>query len=84
MAAGIVYLSEDRKGKGLLLQQNLRVNLTLAALDSSRAAPFIDGRAEEKALDRRHQAISTSAPGAATCWPASSPAATSRSCCSPR
>lgn len=33
MDAGIVYLSEDRKGKGLLLAQNLRTNLTLAALD---------------------------------------------------
>ena len=32
MRAGIVYLSEDRKGKGLLLGQSLRVNVTLAAL----------------------------------------------------
>lgn len=32
MDAGIVYLSEDRKGKGLLLAENLRTNLTLAAL----------------------------------------------------
>ena len=30
MEAGIVYLSEDRKGKGLLLMQDLRMNLTLA------------------------------------------------------
>jgi ribose transport system ATP-binding protein len=52
MAAGIVYLSEDRKGKGLLLQQNLRVNLTLAALEKFSRGPFIDGGGEEKALDK--------------------------------
>ena len=52
MAAGIVYLSEDRKGKGLLLQQNLRVNLTLAGLDRFGRGPFIDVEKEEAALDQ--------------------------------
>jgi ribose transport system ATP-binding protein len=51
MAAGVVYLSEDRKGKGLLLQQNLRTNLTLAALDRFLRGPFIDVPAEARALD---------------------------------
>jgi ribose transport system ATP-binding protein len=51
MAAGIVYLSEDRKGKGLLLRQDLRVNLTLAALEKFGRGPFIDVAAEEAALD---------------------------------
>jgi ribose transport system ATP-binding protein len=51
MAAGIVYLSEDRKGKGLLLRQNLRVNLSLAALDKFSRGSFIDVGAEERALD---------------------------------
>jgi ribose transport system ATP-binding protein len=51
MAAGVVYLSEDRKGKGLLLRQDLRVNLTLAALEKFGRGPFIDVPAEEKALD---------------------------------
>jgi ribose transport system ATP-binding protein len=51
MAAGIVYLSEDRKGKGLLLGQNLRVNLSLAALEKFTRGSFIDVGAEEKALD---------------------------------
>jgi ribose transport system ATP-binding protein len=51
MAAGVVYLSEDRKGKGLLLRQNLRVNLTLAALEKFSRGSFIDVPAEEKALD---------------------------------
>jgi len=52
MAAGVVYLSEDRKGKGLLLRQNLRTNLTLAALDRFVRGPFIDVAAEDAALDR--------------------------------
>ena len=52
MASGIVYLSEDRKGKGLLLQQNLRVNLTLAALENFTRGSFIDVAAEEQALDK--------------------------------
>jgi len=51
MAAGVVYLSEDRKGKGLLLQQNLRTNLTLAALERFSRGPFIDVSAEDSALD---------------------------------
>jgi ribose transport system ATP-binding protein len=52
MDAGIVYLPEDRKGKGLLLRQNLRTNLTLAGLDRFRRGPFVDVAAEERALDR--------------------------------
>ncbi|MBF9234121.1 sugar ABC transporter ATP-binding protein [Microvirga sp. BT350] len=51
MASGIVYLSEDRKGKGLLLKQNLRVNLTLAALDKFTRGMLIDVPSEDKALD---------------------------------
>ncbi|MGO4285888.1 sugar ABC transporter ATP-binding protein [Bosea sp. TAB14] len=51
MRAGIVYLSEDRKGKGLLLGQNLRVNLTLAALRRFLRHGFIDRQAEERELD---------------------------------
>ncbi|MBZ6077759.1 sugar ABC transporter ATP-binding protein [Microvirga puerhi] len=51
MAAGIVYLSEDRKGKGLLLQQNLRVNLTLAALEKFVRGAVVNKAAEEAALD---------------------------------
>lgn len=33
MQAGLVYLTEDRKGKGLLLNEGLGPNLTLQALD---------------------------------------------------
>jgi ribose transport system ATP-binding protein len=50
MDAGIVYLSEDRKGKGLLLQQNLRTNLTLAALDRFTRGALLSAAREEDAL----------------------------------
>lgn len=47
--AGLVYLTEDRKEKGLLLGKNLTENLTLLALDRfGRIA--IDKRAEDRAL----------------------------------
>jgi ribose transport system ATP-binding protein len=52
MAAGVAYLSEDRKGKGLLLQQNLRTNLTLAALERFVRGPVINVPAENEALDK--------------------------------
>jgi ribose transport system ATP-binding protein len=52
MAAGIVYLSEDRKGKGLLLAQDLRINLTLAALQHFTRGPVIDTAKEWQELDR--------------------------------
>ena len=49
--AGLVYLTEDRKEKGLLLGKSLTENLTLLALDRF-GAPFIDKQAEEAALTR--------------------------------
>ncbi len=49
-AAGVAYVSEDRKGRGLLLGQSLRANLTLAALDRFTRGPIIDVGAEERAL----------------------------------
>lgn len=55
MQAGIVYLSEDRKGKGLLLKQNLRINLTLAGLDRFLRGLLIDRKREEAALERAIQ-----------------------------
>lgn len=49
--AGIVYLTEDRKGRGLLTAKGMRENLTLLALDRF-ARLAIDSRAEEEALTR--------------------------------
>ncbi len=51
LKAGIVYLSEDRKGKGLLLTKDLRVNLTLASLRKFSRLFQIDIRREKAALD---------------------------------
>lgn len=49
--AGVVYLTEDRKEKGLLLSKSLRENLTLLALDRF-SRGLIDTGAEERALDQ--------------------------------
>ena len=51
MRAGAVYLTEDRKGKGLLLEETLATNLTLAGLDQFRRGPLVDRAKESKALD---------------------------------
>lgn len=47
----LVYLSEDRKGKGLLVSAGLRDNLTLMTL-SRYARPLLDTQAEQQALSR--------------------------------
>ncbi|MGV0878248.1 sugar ABC transporter ATP-binding protein [Martelella sp. FLE1502] len=51
LRSGIVYLSEDRKGKGLLLTKDLRTNLTLSALERFTKNLQVDRKAEYKALD---------------------------------
>ena len=52
MYQGIVYLSEDRKGKGLLLATDLSTNLTLAALAHFARGIVLDRAKENAALDR--------------------------------
>ncbi len=49
--AGLVYLSEDRKGKGLLVDFLLFQNLTLSNL-SSYAKPLLNQNAEQRALEK--------------------------------
>ncbi len=51
LMAGIAYLSEDRKGKGLLLAKDLVVNLTLASLRKFVHHFQIDRKRERTALD---------------------------------
>jgi ribose transport system ATP-binding protein len=51
MNARFAYLTEDRKGKGLLLGESLATNLTLAALDRFRRGPLVDRRRETAALE---------------------------------
>lgn len=52
LKAGIAYLSEDRKGKGLLLAKDLLVNLTLASLGKFTGLLQIDRKKESAALDQ--------------------------------
>ncbi len=55
MRAGCVYLTEDRKTKGLLLEETLAENLTLAALDRFQRGPLVDRAKQARALDRAIQ-----------------------------
>ena len=48
--AGIGYLTEDRKGKGLLLQERLAPNLTLSALGRFHPGLWLHRRREAQAL----------------------------------
>jgi ribose transport system ATP-binding protein len=56
MDAGLVYLTEDRKGKGLLLEEKLGPNLTLQALDAVNPREILDARGERSRLE---QAVAT-------------------------
>lgn len=49
---GLVYLTEDRKGKGLLLDEALAPNLTLQAMERIHPGIALDTRAEAETLER--------------------------------
>lgn len=51
MAVGLVYLTEDRKGKGLLLNDRLGPNLTLQALDTINPGVQLNRKGEARALE---------------------------------
>jgi ribose transport system ATP-binding protein len=53
MAAGLVYLTEDRKGKGLLLAEPLGRNLTLQALDIVHPGLATSARSEMALLESK-------------------------------
>jgi len=50
--ARIVYLTKDRKEKGLLMEQGMRPNITLLALPKFIRHFMLDSTAEQKALER--------------------------------
>ena len=54
-ATGLAYVTEDRKGRGLLLQKPLAQNLTLAALKNFVRFGLIDDAKEQKALGKAIQ-----------------------------
>ena len=58
---GIAYLTEDRKGRGLILNQEMRPNLTLFGLDRF-CNIFIDRGREETALDEATHRFDIRAP----------------------
>ncbi len=51
VAAGVAYVSEDRKGKGLITEMPLRPNLTLLSLKKY-AKPFLRPKLEAEALEK--------------------------------
>ena len=59
--AGIAYVSEDRKGKGLITEMALRPNLTLLALKKY-ADPFVHLGRERKALEQAVKDFSVRVP----------------------
>ena len=49
--AGVSYLSEDRKGKGLILMENIIKNMTLPSLEKRQHNGFIDKDRELRAVE---------------------------------
>ena len=52
LAAGLAYMTKDRKGKGLLTNMGLRPNLTLLTLKRHLSGIFLDTASENRALER--------------------------------
>ncbi|SDI82956.1 ribose ABC transporter ATP-binding protein [Paraburkholderia steynii] len=51
IAAGIGFVTEDRKGQGLVLGMSVRENATLVHLESYARLGFVDSKAERQAVD---------------------------------
>jgi ABC-type sugar transport system ATPase subunit/ribose/xylose/arabinose/galactoside ABC-type transport system permease subunit len=57
LGAGVVYLTEDRKGEGLMLDRSLRENVALASLPGRSAGGFVRRADETRALSRVLEAL---------------------------
>ncbi len=64
IAAGIGYLTEDRKGEGLAMQLSVEHNITLARLPGSGA--WIDRKHEHEAAERRVEQLDIRTPSLRT------------------
>ncbi|NIY73879.1 sugar ABC transporter ATP-binding protein [Marivivens donghaensis] len=53
--AGVAYMTKDRKGRGLLVGERIRPNLTLQTLDLHERWGMISGTSEAKALKRANR-----------------------------
>ncbi|MBV9050675.1 MAG: sugar ABC transporter ATP-binding protein, partial [Solirubrobacterales bacterium] len=60
IAAGIGYLTEDRKGDGLAMQLSVEQNITLARIPAR--GVWIDRAAEHRAAERRREELSIRTP----------------------
>jgi putative multiple sugar transport system ATP-binding protein len=59
---GIAYVSEDRKGNGLILIQDIRKNITLANLETITSRGFIDANQEIIVANEYKDSINIKAP----------------------
>jgi ribose transport system ATP-binding protein len=64
IAAGIGYLTEDRKGEGLAMQLSVEHNITLARVPGARA--WIDRKHEHEAAERRVEQLDIRTPSLRT------------------
>lgn len=62
IAAGLAYVTEDRKGKGLILIQDVRQNLTLANLQALARRGVIDANAEIQVANEYRTSLNIKTP----------------------
>ena len=60
--AGISYLTEDRKGKGLILIENIIENMALSSLDKRLSHGLIDGDAELSSVEEMTKQLQVKTP----------------------
>ncbi|PWH16915.1 MAG: ABC transporter ATP-binding protein [Anaerolineae bacterium] len=60
--AGVAYVTEDRKAKGLILIQDVKQNITLANLREIASHGVIDGNAEVKVANEYRESINIKTP----------------------
>ena len=59
---GIAFLTEDRKGQGLVLSLDVRTNLILSNLNGFRRGPFLDKRKIEPSCQKNVQTLKIKTP----------------------
>ncbi|MHA7773842.1 multiple monosaccharide ABC transporter ATP-binding protein [Roseibium sp. M-1] len=62
ISAGISYVTEDRKALGLVLDETIRFNTTLANLEGVSSGPFLKRNEETKVAERYRQALAIRTP----------------------
>ncbi len=63
IAAGIAFITEDRKAQGLVLGMSVRENTTLAHLKAYSSGPFVDRRAENAITAKEIAELRVRTPG---------------------